>query len=137
MNVLKFILLAVCGLFALAASAQKKEYILILDKANHKMIAYDYLSLNSITSVATGDDPHEIVTTPDGGTAYISNPVLNGNGHRIDVIDLRQIKARQAIDTRPFYIPHGLVYRDSMLWFTAQGSKAIAGYNTLQQQVSG
>ena len=33
------------------------------------------------------------------------------------------------IDTKPLFGPHGLVFVNSKLWFTAEGSKAIGRYD--------
>jgi DNA-binding beta-propeller fold protein YncE len=60
---------------------------------------------------------------------------MNGNGHEIDVLDLKSLKPQKVIDTKPFYIPHGLAYQKDKLWFTAQGSKSVAIYNTKEDQI--
>jgi len=98
------------------------------------MIVFDYQSLEKVNSVSVGDDPHEIVTTPDGTRAYISIPLMNNNGHEIDVVNLKTLKPEVKIDTRPFYIPHGLVYKNEKLWFTAQGSKSVVVYDVNAHQ---
>ncbi|WP_447642764.1 MULTISPECIES: YncE family protein [Chitinophagaceae] len=56
-------------------------------------------------------------------------------GHEIDVVDLKQPRVEKKIDTRPFYIPHGLVFKDDRLWFTAQGSKVVGVYNVKDDKV--
>lgn len=100
------------------------------------MVVLDYKSLNTVTKVSVREDPHEIVTTPDGSLAYISHPVMNGNGHEIDIVDLKTMISGNVIDTRPFYIPHGLVYVNEMLWFTAQGSKSVAVFDPKENKVT-
>jgi len=89
----------------------------------------DYTTLDSITSIPVGDDPHEIEVSPDGRTAYVSNAAMNAGGHTIHVLDLVLLKSTKIIDTRPFYVPHGLALRNDSLWFTAQGSKAVVVYD--------
>ena len=78
------------------------------------MLVLDYVSLNRVATILVGDDPHEVVTAPDGSLAYVSIPIMNGNGHEIDVLDLKTLQPLKVIDTRPFYIP--------MVWFTSQGN---------------
>lgn len=126
-------------LFAIAVNtinAQPKHYLLALSKTEHKLVVLDYKALDTIARIAVGNDPHEIVTSPDGHYAYISVPMMNSNGHEIDIVNLKTLKLEKEVDTRPFYIPHGLVYRDDRLWFTAQGSKAVAIYDVKQEKVT-
>ncbi|MNK30509.1 hypothetical protein D3C87_489280 [compost metagenome] len=107
----------------------------MLSKTEKKMLVLDYVSLNRVATIPVGDDPHEVVTAPDGSLAYVSIPIMNGNGHEIDVLDLKTLQPLKVIDTRPFYIPHGLVYQPGKLWFTAQGSKSVAVYNTTTDKI--
>lgn len=99
------------------------------------MIVLDYKTLESITKIDVGEDPHEIVTNADGSLAYVSNPVMNGNGHEIHVVNLKTLQPEKTIDTKPFFIPHGLVYQNDKLWFTAQGSKSVVLYDIKQDKV--
>ncbi|KUJ60765.1 hypothetical protein AR687_15245 [Flavobacteriaceae bacterium CRH] len=114
---------------------QSKEYILILAKAEKKMIVLDYTSLDTIAKIPVGEDPHEIVTNDDNSLAYISNPVMNGNGHEIHVVNLKTLQPEKVIDTQPFLIPHGLVYQNDKLWFTAQGSKSVVLYDIKENKI--
>lgn len=114
---------------------QTKNYILILAKAEKKMLVLDYTTLDTIIGIPAGDDPHEIVTNPDNSLAYISNPVMNGNGHEIHVINLKTLQPEKIIDTSPFYIPHGLAYQNDKLWFTAQGSKSVVLYDAKREKM--
>ncbi|WP_222167167.1 YncE family protein [Edaphocola aurantiacus] len=119
-----------CGVLLVGSSyAGNKEYILVLSKTEGKMVVLDYNALDSITAVSVGPDPHEVVTSADGSRAFISVPQMNAAGHEIDIVDLKTLKLLHKVDTRPFYIPHGLVYRNGILWFTAQGSKAVVQYD--------
>ncbi len=122
--------------FVYAADAQPGKYILMLSKAEHKMFVLDYTTLALITKIPVGIDPHEIATSPDGHTAYVSVPILNGRGHEINVINLRKLIPEKTIDTAPFYTPHGLAYVHDKLWFTAQGSKVVATYSPLRGEIS-
>ena len=116
--------------FTVSALAQKKSYILALSKAEKKMAVYDFETLDSITSVDVSEDPHEIMVRAEARTAFISHPVMNGSGHLITQVNLENLKTEKVIDTRPFYIPHGLAYHSDRLWYTAQGSKSVVVYDT-------
>ncbi|WP_254562196.1 YncE family protein [Dyadobacter diqingensis] len=133
---MKYIVLFAGLILSHLSLGQTFRYVLVLSKAEKKLVALDYKSLDIITKVSVSEDPHEIVTTPDGSLAYISHPLMNGNGHEIDVVNLKTMKPRNVIDTKPFYIPHGLVYLNEKLWFTAQGSKSVAVFDTRENKIA-
>ncbi|PZF71779.1 YncE family protein [Taibaiella soli] len=119
-----------CMLMSLnTAFAQDGQYILVLSKGEKKMWVLDYGSLDTVQKVPVGEDPHEIILSPDQHTAYVSNAVIAGTGHIINVIDLKTFTPDHDIDTKPFLVPHGMVYRNDTLWYTAQGAKCIVAYD--------
>jgi DNA-binding beta-propeller fold protein YncE len=75
-----------------------------------------------------GEDPHEVIASADGKTAYVS---IYGGGslHELDILDLTGQKPMPALDTRPLFGPHGLVFAAGKAWFTAEGSKAVGRYD--------
>jgi len=125
MKNLKSFFFIVCFVISNLVFGQQNRYILALSKGEKKLIVFDYKTLDTISRIAVGDDPHEIVTNPNGTLAYISKPLMNDNGHEIAVVNLKTLQPEKTIDTKPFFIPHGLVYLNNKLWFTAQGSKAV------------
>ncbi len=100
-------------------------YLLALSKTDHSLAIVDPVTLKVIARVPVGTDPHEVIASSDGKTAYVS---IYGGGslHEIDVIDLVAKKALPPVDTKPFFGPHGLTFVAGKLWFTAEGSKAVA-----------
>ncbi|WP_026991828.1 YncE family protein [Flavobacterium subsaxonicum] len=122
-------------LFCQCMVGQDKNYILALSKGSKKVVVYNYNTLDSVTAIPVEEDPHEIVTNNDGSLAYVSHPILNGAGHKISVVNLQTLRKEKTIDTKPFYTPHGLVYLNNKLWFTAQGSKSVAVYNTQKDSI--
>jgi YVTN family beta-propeller protein len=85
----------------------------------------DPQSLKVLSTLPLGPDPHEVVVSEDGQTAYVSN-MGNIAYHQIDVLDLKNRRALPSIDTGPLTGPHGLQFADGKLWFTAQGAKVVA-----------
>jgi YVTN family beta-propeller protein len=73
-------------------------------------------------------DPHEVVASEDGKTAYAS---IYGGGayHVISVVDLVNQRALPEIDLGALNGPHGLDFVGGKLWFTAEGAKAIGSYD--------
>ena len=101
--------------------------LLVLAKADQTLAIVDPGTLKVLGRVPSGPDPHEVVASTDGRTAYISN--YNGGGNIITVVDLVGIKALAPIDLGPLRAPHGLTFVGGRLWFTAEGAKVIGSYD--------
>jgi len=102
----------------------KKNLLLALSKADHTLAIVDPGNLKVLAKVPVGEDPHEVIASTDGKTAYVS---IYGGGifHTINIIDLVAQKAKPEVDTKPLFGPHDLTYVNNKLWFTAEGSKAV------------
>jgi len=75
-----------------------------------------------------GDDPHEVVASADGHTAYVSNYGF-GAFHTLAVVDLVAQHEEPLIDLGALRGPHGLAFRQGKVWFTAEAAKAIGSYD--------
>jgi DNA-binding beta-propeller fold protein YncE len=108
--------------------AQSRGYLLALSKTDRTLAIVDPASLKVLGKVPVGSDPHEVIASTDGKTAYVT---IYGGGslHEINVIDLVGKKALTTIDTRPLYGPHGIEFVAGKVWFTAEGSKAVGSYD--------
>lgn len=104
------------------------QSLLALSKTDHTLAIVDPASLKVIARVPVGDDPHEVIASSDGKTAYVS---IYGGGslHELNVIDLVAQKALPNIDTRPLFGPHGITFVNGKVWFTAEGSKCVGRYD--------
>jgi DNA-binding beta-propeller fold protein YncE len=103
-------------------------YILALSKADHVLAIVDPVTLKVITRLPVGVDPHEVIASSDGKTAYVT---IYGGGafHEIDVLDIVAQKPLRVIDTRPLFGPHGISFVQGKVWFTAEGSKSVGSYD--------
>lgn len=117
-------------LFATQCNAQAtpKRALLALSKTDHTLSIVDPVSLKILARIPVGVDPHEVVASTDGKTAYVC---IYGGGsfHEINVIDLIAQKALLNIDTRPLFGPHDITFVNGKAWFTAEGSKAVGRYD--------
>ena len=102
--------------------------LLALSKSDHTLAILDPASNRVLARVPVGNDPHEVIAAADGKTAYVSS-YGGGSFHELDIIDLISMRSLKTIDTRPLFGPHGLVFTDGKVWFTAEGSKAVGCYN--------
>jgi len=115
---------------ALAASAQAtpSTSLLILSKQDHRLAIVDPGTLKVLARVPAGDDPHEVIASSDGRTAYVSNYGF-GRFHTLTVIDLVAQKQEKVIDLGVLRGPHGLDFVEGKLWFTAEAAKVIGSYD--------
>jgi YVTN family beta-propeller protein len=134
-NLSQAVALAVCaaGFAALAfaqttsnspKTATPKTALLVLSKQDHTLAIVDPADLHVVARVPVGDDPHEVVASTDGHTAYVSNYGF-GRFHTLAVIDLIGQEAEQQIDLGALRGPHGLTFVQGKVWFTAEAAKAI------------
>lgn len=110
------------------AQSTPKRSLLALSKTNHTLAIVDPVTLTIITRIPVGEDPHEVVASSDGKTAYVC---IYGGGslHELNVIDLVAQKPLQNIDTRPLFGPHDITFVNGKAWFTAEGSKSVGRYD--------
>jgi YVTN family beta-propeller protein len=120
-----FALIFFIASISLQCHAQAKNNLLLaLSKSDHTLAIVDPGALKVLAKVPVGQDPHEVIASADGKTAYVS---IYGGGifHTINIIDLVAHKAKPEVDTKPLFGPHDLTYVNNKLWFTAEGSKAV------------
>lgn len=111
-----------------------KELLLALSKKDQTLAIVDPSSLKVLARVPVGNDPHEVIASSDGKTAYVSNYGF-GAYNTIAVVDLSARKALPAIDLGPLRGPHGLIFVGGKTWFTAEAAKAIGSYDPATKKV--
>ncbi len=119
---------------AVVAQSTPSRSLLALSKRNHTLAIVDPKTLQVIARVPVGPDPHEVIASSDGKTAYVS---IYGGGryHALSVIDLILQKALPDIDTGALNGPHGLSFVGGKVWFTAEGAKAVASYDPVSAKI--
>jgi DNA-binding beta-propeller fold protein YncE len=123
-----FLILFNCLASKVVAQATPVKSLLALSKADHVLAIIDPVSLKILARVPVGADPHEVIASADGKTAYVS---IYGGGslHELNIIDLIGQKPVSNVDTRPLLGPHGLDFADGKVWFSAEGSKSVGRYD--------
>jgi YVTN family beta-propeller protein len=109
--------------------------LLILSKQDHSLAIIDPGSLHVVARVPVGDDPHEVVASSDGHTAYVSNYGF-GSFHTISVVDLIAQEPEPLIDLGPLRGPHGLMFAQGRVWFTAEAAKVIGSVDSGSRRVN-
>ncbi|QNI35030.1 YncE family protein [Alloacidobacterium dinghuense] len=126
--------IGLCLSLQLGAQSTPQTTLLALSKRAHTLAIVDPSSLQVIARVPVGNDPHEVIASSDGSTAYVSNYGF-GAYNTLAVIDLVHQQAMPSIDLGPLRGPHGLTFVDGKVWFTAEAAKAIGRYDPAGSKV--
>ena len=110
------------------AQATPQAALLALSKQDHTLSIIDPADLRVVARIPVGDDPHEVIASADGKTAYVSNYGF-GAFHTLAVIDLVGQTRQPSIDLGALRGPHGLDFKLGKVWFTAEAAKAIGSYD--------
>lgn len=125
------------GLFApsiLLGQSASLASLLVLSKQDQTLSIVDPTNLRVIAKVPVGHDPHEVIASTDGKTAYVSNYGF-GKYHTLAVVDLVNDKVEPSVDVLPLGGPHGLAFGDGKVWFTSEVAKAIGRYDPASGRV--
>ncbi|SFR97675.1 40-residue YVTN family beta-propeller repeat-containing protein [Granulicella pectinivorans] len=114
-------LMAMC---LMAGSVGAQTSLLVLAKKDQALAIVDPGTMKVVAKVPVGVNPHEVIASADGRTAWVSN-YDNGSAHTITVVDLATRKVVKTIDLGPVWGPHGFFVADGKTYFTAERSKLI------------
>jgi YVTN family beta-propeller protein len=132
-----FILAFILGLAAtISATAQStpKAALLVLSKHDRTLAIVDPASLKVLAKAPVLEDPHEVIASADGKTAWVSD-YGGGRYHTLSVIDLVTQKPLPPVDLGPLNGPHGLTFVNGETWFTAEGAKVIGRYDPATKKI--
>ena len=122
------VMLAWAGMSTLWGQGTPSPALLVLAKRDHSLAIVDPTTLKVVGRVPAGPDPHEVIASPDGRTAYMSN-YGGGAYNTISVADLVTQKSLPPIDLGVMRGPHGLWFAGGKLYFTAEANKVIGRYD--------
>jgi YVTN family beta-propeller protein len=125
--------LTACAALAAAQTAPKAT-LLALSKQDHTLSIIDSSDLHIIARVPVGDDPHEVIASTDGKTAYVSNYGF-GAFHTLTVVDLVGQTRASTVDLGALRGPHGLDFKLGKVWFTAEAAKSIGSYDPASEKI--
>ena len=108
--------------------------LLVLAKQDQTLSVIDPASLKVVARMPVGNDPHEVIASTDGRTAYVSNYGF-GAYHTLTEVDLVGQRTLGTIDLGPLRGPHGLTFVGGKTWFTAEAAKAIGRYDPATHKV--
>jgi YVTN family beta-propeller protein len=114
--------------------AAPSQTLLVLSKGDHTLAIVDPSNLKVIAKAPIGEDPHEVIASSDGKSAYVSNYGA-GRYNTLAVVDLVAQKALPSIDLGPLRGAHGLAFEGGKVWFAAEGAKAVGRYDPAEKKI--
>lgn len=119
---------------AIATTAQTQTptpspALLVLNKSANQLAIVDPATKQVTARIDTGEGPHEVAASDDGKLAFVTNYGAKDPGHSLSVIDLAVQKEIHRVDLGPLGRPHGVLFADGKLYFTAELNKLIARYD--------
>lgn len=126
---LLLVALASASLEARAQGGAAAGQLLVLNKAEATLAFVDPATMQVVARVPVGEGPHEVVTSPDGRRAYVTNYGQQTPGNSISIIDVAARRELKRLDLGPLLRPHGVVEREGKIYFTAELNRAVARYN--------
>src|ERR1700761_7885090 len=133
-TVLVSLIATVCLSSVLHSQTTPSPSLLVLSKRDHTLSIVNPSTLQVVARMPVGEDPHEVIASTDGTTAYVSN-YGSGAYNTLAVVDLVDRKALPSIDLGPLRGPHGLTFVGGKTWFKAEAAKAIGRYDPATRKV--
>ena len=109
--------------------------LLVLNKEDATLSIIDPGTLKTVAQIPTGEGPHEIATSDDGKLAFVANYGGRTPGNTISVMDLVAQKELRRVDLGALRRPHGIVFAEGKVWFTAEQNRLIARYDPAANQI--
>ena len=116
------------------AQPTPKVALLVLAKKDMTLSVVDPQTLQVVAKVPVGVNPHEVIASEDGRTAWVTN-YDNGAAHTITVVDLVGQKVVKVIDLGALYGPHGLAVAGGRTYFTAERAKVVGRLDLANEKV--
>jgi YVTN family beta-propeller protein len=122
---------------ALAATGAGAGTLLVANKSDHTLSFVSPESGEVLATVSTGNFPHEVAVSPDGGIAVVSNyGDREKAGWTLTVVDVAARTALGTVRLRGHYKPHGLAWLpDGKIAVTAEGSQSLLVVSPLEGKV--
>jgi YVTN family beta-propeller protein len=128
--------LIVVGTISHGAMAQTPAAaLLVLNKGDNALAIVDPTTGKAAGHVPTGVGPHEIVASSDGKFAFVTNYGEREGGTTLSMIDVAAQKETRRVALGALRRPHGIIFADGKVYFTAEANKLIARYDPAADRV--
>jgi len=117
-----------CCLLAVACVAPAlADTLIVANKAEATVSLVDIASGEVRATLPTGDGPHEVAVSPDGGRAIVADyGTGEAPGGTLTLIDVAAAKVVSTIDLGEYRRPHGMAWpSEDTLFVTAEAQKSL------------
>lgn len=112
------------------------DRLVIVNRADSTISFVDPAEMKLLSTIPTGNGPHEVITTDDGKTAIVS---IYGTGPQpgssLAIIDVATQKELRRADLLPLTRPHGMVLIGGRVYFSAEGNNAVGRFDVAAGKV--
>ena len=110
--------------------------LLVLNKADATLAFVDPATMKVVSTIPTGEGPHEIDVTSDGKTALVANYGVGPRpGNTVMVVDVAARKERKRLQLPGLWRPHGMYAVGSNIYFTTEGSRTVQRYDAANDRI--
>jgi YVTN family beta-propeller protein len=131
----KIVWLSTIAMVVPSAQGGPGDALLVLNKADNLLAIIDPATGKITGRVPTGTGPHEIVASSDGKFAFVTNYGDREPGSTLSMIDIAAQKETRRIALGGLRRPHGAIFADGKVYFTAELNKLIARYDPATDHV--
>jgi YVTN family beta-propeller protein len=119
------------------AAAQGAATLVVLNKSDNTVSFVDPQTLKVLGTAPTGNGPHEAAASADGKRIYVANYGDQKPGSSLSIIDAGERKELTRFELPGLVRPHGIVEAGGNIYFTAEGSAAVARFNPTRNTEEG
>jgi len=110
--------------------------LLVLNKSDNALAIIDPRTFKVLGTVPTGAGPHEVAASSDGRFAFACNYGTGpAPGNTISIVDVGTRKELTRLDLGPLMRPHGITEAGGKIYFTIEGSRAVARIDPATRRV--
>ena len=97
------------------------EVLIVLNKDEDTLSFIDAVSHETIKTIATDHNPHEVVVSPGGDKTYVTCSL----GNALNIIDNATFEIVKTIKDEDFNFPHGVGIKDNKLYIASTHNSMI------------
>jgi DNA-binding beta-propeller fold protein YncE len=111
--------------------------LIVTNKAPSTATLIDVASGRTLATLPTGTGPHEVVLSPSGRVAVVTDYGGQGGGSTLTVIDMPGMSVARKVDMGQYRRPHGIRFLsgDSLVVVTSEASSNIVIVNVAKGEV--
>ena len=121
------VLVAIASIAAVLTGHARAGTLLVANKSDHTLSFVSAESGETLATLETGKNPHEVAVSPDGRLAVVSNYGDRSTaGHTLTIVDVENRRVLRTVDLGDNTRPHGLAFLSgNRVAVTTEGSAKL------------